>query len=177
MTDKISNFSQLARTLGVSRQRATRLAKSPGWAFGNPPWPAAVAGKIVADHARRRAESNAVGDDDEGAVDLDGIGSFDEAIRRLLPKSPVSAARIKSAQERWIAVEQKRRIEVGDYILKSEVERGRIARVYAVRAGLADIPLQAHRFVGKSEAEIAAELTAMVRAVCNRFADGGGDDE
>ena len=176
MTAKITNYSQLARTLGVSRQRATRLAKSPGWAFGNPPWPAAVAGKIVADHARRRDESNAVGDDDGADVDLDGIGSFDEAIRRLLPTSPVSAAKIKSAQERWIAVEQKRRIEVGDYILKSEVERGRIARVHAVRAGLADLALQSHRLVGLTESEIAAELTGMAKRICNRIA-GVGDDE
>lgn len=153
----------LATALGVTQQRVSELVRE-----GRIPRKA----KYTADDAKAaremltvaRAGNNATAgnddDDPEGAVER-------------LKLNPEKLARIKFLIERTAKVKLERELLAGGYVKKTDVQAGLLARVYSIRARLAELPLRAHLLIGKTEVEIESILRDFARETCDHYANGG----
>jgi hypothetical protein len=155
--------SWLSRQLGVTPQRVTALIgenRIPNRASYTDA--EVKAAKLMLQEARSVANGTA------GSVADDQIAA--------ISRNPYKIAQIKLLVERQLLLAQRRMIEAGEFLRKSDVEREQVHKVLAVRTKLAEFPLRATLLVGRSESEIAATLESWVIEVCNHFAAGGGDE-
>ena len=82
----VPTYAALGRLLGVTRQAAHKLATSPPWPFGPPPWPGRLTAGIRQHHAARRADANACGAGDRPvplAVQAAELGMSMDALLKL----------------------------------------------------------------------------------------------
>jgi hypothetical protein len=158
----------LAKELGVTQQRVSKLASSEDWTFGKGPWTDAQVPKIKAHVKARRTLNNATA----GAYDEPQIDETDDAIKSL-SKNPERVARIKLIIERTAKLKLERELLAGGYIRKEDADKESVARVYSVRAKLQEIPLRASLIAHKSETECEAIISDWMREVCDFYANGG----
>ena len=156
--------SWLAQECGVSQPRIAQLV-----ADGRIPRKVSY-GEADVRRAKRallegRAANNATAAQDEDAGD-------ETAIERL-SKNPERVARIKLVIERTAKIKLERELLAGGYLKREDVERERVARIYAVRAKMQEMPLRSSLLVGKTDAEIHQSLTAWMKEICDHFAAGG----
>jgi hypothetical protein len=78
--------------------------------------------------------------------------------------------RTRLAAARAAKLELERAILAGRYVRRADVERGRVARVVAVRARLLALPLLAGELAGLAAGEIETRLTREVETMLAEFA-------
>lgn len=173
----VSNQRDLAKALGVSPKTANKYVRDPRWKLGKGPWTDAAVAK-ARDWRRKHfptseeeaAASKAPADNARpGASDGDGAGDADD----LLPRDPMTRAKLDLLVKRAAKVEIENTIALGGYLRREDVERGRVERIEAVKAELYTVRVLAIQLEGKSLPERERILEDWARGVCLKFAGKG----
>lgn len=169
-----NSVAALARGLGVSREAVTRYLKRPDWKFAaTGPWNVeqvrawrdATLSPAHHDGGKRRKRP--------AQPPKDTVAGVSAGLDAELAKLDVEKrARVNLLVERRLAIELDREIRSGRYMRREDVERGRVARIHAVRARLQALPRQAASdLVGLDETEISRVLTEHCDAICREFSE------
>lgn len=161
----IATQKALADAVGLSPGRISQIVNGGGWPFGRGPWSRADVDAIRGHIASRRSENNAT-----AVASATAEGVIDDGLRALHSLTPLNKAKLKLTLERAASVKFDRELKAGGFVQREEIERERVARVFAIRGRLSDLPLRAHLLVGKSEREIEVAIREWAREICNFFA-------
>jgi hypothetical protein len=154
---------QLAKALGKSESAVRKWLVHPDWTFGaDGPWDVA---KVRAWTTRNLAPNPAA------------AGEGLPAAKGSLPLSEERRVKLGIAREKRWRLKFERDLSLGKYLLKEEVETGRLARIEAVKAELLNLQRLAPRLVGMNEIEIAAVLEGESIKILHRFSHDGGPME
>ncbi len=201
--------TQAAKRLGISQGRLSQLAKDDGSVFApRDGWTAAAVERARAElRGRRSFAGNPAGKNQLGlssgaavqAAETEGrgvrkagraargaalasppgmMGELEEEFEQL-KRSPVQRMKFNIMVEKYATMKLDREMKLGDWLKKSEVEEGRIARVHAVKAKCMEFPARADLIgaeLGLSESQVRgleAAIEAMMRELCEHFANGG----
>ena len=159
----------------LSQQRVSQLIKREGWRWVKWGWTDAEIAEIKAWHAELREENPATTSDptnDSKAAAALGIYLGDvvdpHELLKLVTK-PEQRIKLTGVIERAAKVKVDRELLLGGYLKKEDVAEGRIARVQAVRAELANIRLLAIKMQGMTVIEMERVLEEWARGVCQKF--------
>jgi hypothetical protein len=145
---------KLAQRLKKSHTAVGRWARDADWPFGPGPWDAALVPKIEQWRARTLAPAP-----DAPSAPQPGPAALNaERTVNILLKS-----------ERAKLLKLKREVEEGKYVLRADVEQGRLERIGAVRAALARLPRLAERLVGMDAEQMAIVLAGEVEQILHAF--------
>lgn len=86
-----------------------------------------------------------------------------------LVTSPTKRLQLQGAVERMLKTRAEREFMLGGWLKKEDVEAGRVARIQAVRAELANIRLLALKLDGKPVSEMEQVLEDWAKGVCQKF--------
>lgn len=181
-----STITALAAAVGVKRQAVQTWIKRPEWKFGKQgPWNIADvrrwrAATFMESHRQRGTKTKAARKPSPpqppatAAAEPDATSADAKALDvELKGMDAEKAARIRLLLARASSVEFDRQVKGGRYLRREDVERGRVARIHAVRSRLQALPRQAASdLVGLDETQIESVLREHCDAICTAFADG-----
>jgi hypothetical protein len=178
--DRKRNQTWLRKRLKVSQQRVSQLIRREGWRWGKFGWTDAELKEIKAWHAELREENPATSSD-PSVNPLDAAPAITAALMgdvvdpqellKLVTK-PDQRIKLMGVIERAAKVKVDRELLLGGYLKKEDVEAGRLSRVQAVRAELANVRLLAMKMQGMGVIEMERVLEDWARNVCEKFEGG-----
>lgn len=152
---QITTQTQLAETIGVSRQAVAKLLKHHDCPIGSTgPWQAADVRKFIEWHGTLQEDRSKP----SSSQMPDGM-------------TPGRAVEIRLKMERMKKVKLEREILERLYVARDEVEKGWTERATYFRASLENLPTTvAARLVGLEASEIEAELRTQIDAILDGYA-------
>lgn len=156
--NEIKSAAELARRMGVNRSQVSRWMKRPTWTFGGPPWAASVV-----DSVREWVEVS-VGDGPIGSG-LDGLETpspsdtpdeHQAKLRVLMARASLLEGQLAKLKETWIQ--------------REEVEAGRVARIYDVKARMVELLNRAPELANRPAEDCRTILEGWFREVCDAYA-------
>lgn len=170
--DPKRNQAWLAKRLKVTQQRVSRLLRRDGWRWPKYGWSDAEVKEIVEWVEVLREDNPATATeplgDDVDASEVDGESLDPRELLKLVSK-PEQRIKLLGVIERAAKVRVDRELLLGGYLKKEDVDAGRVARVQAVRAELANVRLLAIKMQGMSVIEMEGVLEDWARGVCQKF--------
>lgn len=157
----------------VSQQRVSQLIRREGWRWTKWGWTDAELEEIKAWHEGLREENPATSSNPLEAAPaftaaLMGNVVDPQELLKLVAR-PDQRIKLMGVIERAAKVKVDRELLLGGYLKKEEVEMGRLARVQAVRAELANVRLLAMKMQGMGVIEMERALEDWARGVCEKF--------
>ena len=155
----ITSNVKLAAECGVTRGSVDKWRKHTDWSFGGPPWKMATVAKI------KNWQATTLRPDYNKHPDaVEPIGPISDAMRQ---------AKLMLTLERAAAVKLDRLIKEGQYLKRADVDRGRVQRIYQLKADFGDMARRLPaKLSGMSEREMEPVIWAAVATVLNVYAEG-----
>jgi len=150
---------QLAKSLGKSQSAVRKWFAHDAWPFGRSgPWDIAAVKSWAAKHIGANP-----------AAEPETTKPPEGSTRPPAEISEERRAKLDLIRERRRKLKHENGVNAGLYLLKSDVEIGRLERVEAVKSALLSLPKLATQLVGMTELEIATVLEAETIKILNDF--------
>ncbi len=164
-----NSLRQLAKGVGRAHQVVARWIKHPAWDQSRtPPWDIEKA-RTWATRTLRPDRSKVWEGPEPVTVESGDL--------EALKKNPISLARLKLMIVRAEKLALEKAILSGDYLLKAEVQAGRVRRVHAAKGVLLGIPrILSRELVGLDATEIETRLEAAIREALLELSKGPPED-
>jgi hypothetical protein len=172
--DRKRNQKWLGSQLKITQQRVSKLLEREGWRWKKWGWTDAELEEIKAWHEELREQNPATSTNPEpaSAAATFGLVAGDvvdpQELLKLVTR-PDQRIKLMGVIERAAKVKVDRELLLGGYLKKEDVEAGRLARVQAVRAELANVRLLAMKMQGMGVIEMERVLEDWARGVCAKF--------